>query len=33
LSHHPDETVRVDDIEAALGAVVEFLHGLKPPER
>jgi len=33
LSHHPDETVRVDDIEAALGTVVEFLRGLKPPER
>jgi len=33
LSHHPDETVRVDDIEAALGTVIEFLRGLKPPDR
>jgi allantoate deiminase len=33
LSHHPDETVRVDDIETALGVVLEFLRGLKPPDR
>lgn len=33
LSHHPDETVRVDDIETALGTVLEFLRGLKPPDR
>ncbi len=33
LSHHPEETVRVDDIETALGTVVEFLRGLKPPDR
>ena len=33
LSHHPDETVRVDDVEAALGTVLEFIHGLKPPDR
>jgi allantoate deiminase len=33
LSHHPDETVRVDDIETALGTVIEFLRGLKPPDR
>ncbi len=33
LSHHPEETVRVDDIETALGTVLEFLRGLKPPER
>ena len=33
LSHHPDETVRVDDVETALGTIVEFLRGLKPPDR
>jgi allantoate deiminase len=33
LSHHPDETVRVVDVEAALGTVLEFVHGLKPPDR
>jgi allantoate deiminase len=33
LSHHPDETVHVDDIETALGTVLEFLRGLKPLER
>jgi allantoate deiminase len=33
LSHHPDETVRVDDIETALGTVLEFLRGLQPPDR
>jgi allantoate deiminase len=33
LSHHPDETVRVVDVEAALGTVLEFVHGLTPPDR
>lgn len=33
LSHHPDEAVRVDDVEAALATVVEFLRGVKPPDR
>lgn len=33
LSHHPDETVRVDDVEAALSTVLEFLRGLAPPSR
>lgn len=33
LSHHPDETVRVDDIETALRTVLEFLRGLRPPDR
>ncbi len=33
LSHHPDETVRVGDVEAALGTVLEFVHNLKPPDR
>lgn len=33
LSHHPDETVRVVDVEAALGTVVEFLRGLRPSDR
>ncbi len=33
LSHHPDETVLVDDIETALGTVLEFLRRLKPPDR
>jgi allantoate deiminase len=33
LSHHPEETVLVDDIETALGTVLEFLRGLKPPDR
>lgn len=27
LSHHPDETVRVEDVEAALATVVEFVRG------
>ncbi len=31
LSHHPDEAVRVDDVEAALATVLEFLRGMKPP--
>jgi allantoate deiminase len=33
LSHHPDETVRVGDVEAALGTVLEFVHNLKPSDR
>lgn len=33
LSHHPAETVHVEDIEAALATVLEFLRGLKPPCR
>jgi allantoate deiminase len=28
LSHHPNEAVRVEDVEAALATVVEFLRGL-----
>jgi allantoate deiminase len=31
LSHHPDETVRSEDVEAALATVLEFLRGLTPP--
>lgn len=31
LSHHPEETVRTIDVEAALGTVLEFIHSLKPP--
>jgi allantoate deiminase len=33
LSHHPEETVRAVDVEAALGTVLEFVHGLKTPDR
>lgn len=33
LSHHPDESVRIEDVEAALATVVEFLRGLEPPAR
>jgi allantoate deiminase len=33
LSHHPDETVRVEDVEAALATVLQFLRGLTPPCR
>ena len=33
LSHHPGETVLVEDVEAALGTVLELLRGLKPPDR
>ena len=33
LSHHPEETVRVVDVEAALGTVLEFVHGLEPQGR
>lgn len=28
LSHHPDETVRVEDVQAALATLIEFLRGL-----
>ena len=31
LSHHPDEAVRADDVEAALATVLEFLRSVKPP--
>jgi allantoate deiminase len=30
LSHHPDETVREDDVEAALATVLEFIRELRP---
>ncbi|HEY4010801.1 MAG TPA: allantoate amidohydrolase [Acidobacteriaceae bacterium] len=33
LSHHPEESVRVEDVEAALATVIEFLRDLKPPSR
>lgn len=33
LSHHPDEAVRAEDVEAALATVIEFLRGLEPPAR
>jgi allantoate deiminase len=33
LSHHPDEAVRVEDVEAAFATVLEFLRGLKSPAR
>jgi allantoate deiminase len=33
LSHHPEESVRVEDVEAALATVLEFLRGLEPPNR
>lgn len=33
LSHHPDEAVRVEDLEAALATVLEFLRGLELSER
>ncbi len=33
LSHHPEETVRVADVQAALETVVEFLRGLDPARR
>jgi allantoate deiminase len=33
LSHHPDETVRVEDVEAALTTVLQFLRGLTPSYR
>ena len=32
LSHHPDETVREQDVEAAIATVLEFVTGLKPPQ-
>ena len=28
LSHHPDEAVHIEDVEAALGTVIEFVRGL-----
>lgn len=31
LSHHPEEDVRVQDVEAALATVLEFLLHLQPP--
>lgn len=31
LSHHPDEAVRADDVQAALETVIEFLRTLRPP--
>jgi allantoate deiminase len=33
LSHHPDETVRVEDVEAALATVIEFLRRVRPRSR
>lgn len=33
LSHHPEETVRAIDVAAALGTVLEFVHGLESPGR
>jgi allantoate deiminase len=30
LSHHPDENVREDDVEAALATVLNFLLHLQP---
>lgn len=33
LSHHPEEAVRVDDVEAALATVLEFLRGINPADR
>lgn len=33
LSHHPEEAVRVEDVEAALATVLEFVRGLAPPSR
>lgn len=33
LSHHPKESVLVQDVEAALATVLEFLRGLRPPSR
>jgi len=32
LSHHPDETVREQDVEAAIATVVEFVTSLRPPQ-
>jgi allantoate deiminase len=32
ISHHPDENVSEEDVEAALRTTVEFLHRLKPEE-
>jgi allantoate deiminase len=30
ISHHPDESVRDDDVAAALDVLVAFLDGLRP---
>ncbi|HEY5329491.1 MAG TPA: allantoate amidohydrolase [Acidobacteriaceae bacterium] len=32
LSHHPDEAVREQDVEAAIATVLEFVTGLRPPQ-
>jgi allantoate deiminase len=32
LSHHPDEDVREQDVEAAIATVLEFVTGLTPPQ-
>jgi allantoate deiminase len=32
LSHHPDEAVREQDVEAAIATVLEFVAGLVPPQ-
>lgn len=32
LSHHPDETVREQDVEAAIATVLEFVTALQPPQ-
>jgi allantoate deiminase len=32
LSHHPDEDVREQDVEAAIATVLEFVTGLKAPQ-
>ena len=31
LSHHPDEDVREQDVEAAIATVLEFVTHLTPP--
>jgi allantoate deiminase len=32
LSHHPDEDVREEDVEAAIATVLEFVASLRPPQ-
>jgi allantoate deiminase len=32
LSHHPDEAVREQDVEAAIATVLEFVASLRPPQ-
>ena len=32
LSHHPDEIVREQDVEAAIATVLEFVTSLQPPQ-